>query len=84
MLEHFWTHANNAINGFLCHTIFASAFISVGFVDFAVVNIEMQDIGLATTFNLIAIAILFKLHCDQHVFAIGLVQQILFANVGQC
>jgi uncharacterized membrane protein YjjB (DUF3815 family) len=72
VLEHVVTHAQHAFNLSLRFTTVALAFVILLFL-LNVAHKELGHVGLATTLNLVALTIFFKLNGNQHVLAVGFV-----------
>ena len=82
MLEHVVAKAQGGFNGFLCFSTIALCFICDDLL--LIVHIELEHIGFTTTFNLVALITGHKVQGYQHAFAIGLVDQIVLADIAQC
>src|SRR6056300_390922 len=76
-------HVKQAFNFLLCFSAIALTVVVSAFL-LLIIYIKLEYIGFASTLNSITLSFIVKVNCDQHGFAIGLVDQVIFFDVGQC
>jgi hypothetical protein len=85
MLEHCVRHFQHLFNAFLRFSAVALTVIVVLVArsQFLIVDKQLQQVGFTPTLDTITVAAFFKLDSDQHGFAVGFINQVFLANIGE-